>query len=80
MPNLNKHDFPRCERYHCANNEKYHCTALITADFGDKMCPFYKSKDRARAEKLECLRRKNSWTSRDEKEIEKLEAEINDYQ
>ena len=37
-------DYPKCGRLTCNNYRRGRCIALITADFGSKMCPFYCSR------------------------------------
>lgn len=32
-----------CPYNHCASNKDGYCRALRTSDFGDKMCPFFKT-------------------------------------
>lgn len=78
MMNRNKCDFPRCEKFECANSEKNYCVALITADFGVKPCPFYKTRGQARLEKIECARRNTARKAKDDKELEKLEEVADD--
>ena len=78
MTYRSKCDFPRCEKFECANNEKNHCVALITTDFKGKPCPFYKTRGQARLDKIECIRRNTARTAKDDKELEKLEEVADD--
>ena len=73
-----KCDFPRCEKFECCNNEKNHCVALITADFGGKPCPFYKTRGQARKEKLAAMERNGAKTQKEKAELAKLTEEVAD--
>lgn len=78
MTYRSKCDFQRCEKFECCNNEKNHCVALITIDFGGKPCPFYKTRGQARLEKIECIRRNTAKTAKDDKELAELTEEVAD--
>ena len=71
-------DFPRCEKFECANNEKNNCVALITTDFKGKPCPFYKTRGQARKEKLAAMERNGAKTAREKAEFTKLTKEVAD--
>ena len=48
-----------CTRLRCANNQNGECIALTECLAADgKMCSFYKTKERANAEIIECIDRK----------------------
>lgn len=48
-----------CIAFRCANNKDGECIALTECLAADgKTCPFYKTKERANAEIIECIDRK----------------------
>lgn len=48
-----------CSAVGCANNKDGECIALTECLMSDgRMCPFYKTKERANAEIIECIDRK----------------------
>ena len=54
MENLN---YPPCGVNKCAANEKDHCLALTQNNFGDRKCPFYKTKEQNEKELKYCQKR-----------------------
>ena len=50
-----------CTRLRCANNQNGECIALTEClEANGKLCPFYKTKERANAEIIEFINRKAS--------------------
>lgn len=79
MMNRSKCGFPCCEKFECANNEKNHCVALMTADFKGKPCPFYKTRGQARKEKLAAMERNGAKTQKEMAELAKLREDVSEY-
>ena len=46
-----------CPHNHCASNKDGYCRALRTSDFGDKMCPFFKTTEQNEKEKAAVMAR-----------------------
>lgn len=49
--------FPKCDAAECAAYEKGRSIALIDNDFGERKCPFFKTKEQAAKEKQQCEKR-----------------------
>ena len=58
-----------CTAVRCANNKDGGCVALTECLAVDgKLCPFYKTKEQANAELLECMERKAAKRAAEAKE------------
>lgn len=79
MISRSKCGFPCCEKFECANNEKNHCMALMTADFGGKPCPFYKTRGQARKDRYDALKRLGAKTQKEKAELTKLREDVSEY-
>lgn len=46
-----------CPHYRCAGNKEGFCRVLRSSNFGDKMCPFYKTTEQNEKEKKAAMAR-----------------------
>lgn len=46
-----------CPHYRCAGNKESYCRALRSSNFGDKMCPFFKTTEQNEKEKKAAMAR-----------------------
>lgn len=50
-------EFPTCTAAECAACVEGHCNALTNNNFGERKCPFFKTKEQAAKEKDYCKKR-----------------------
>lgn len=56
---MNVPEETKCDMYRCANNKGGGCIALTEClAQKDKICPFYKTREQANEEIIECINRK----------------------